>query len=291
MDLGMLTYSWLMTVFLTQVQLSAGVRVLDAFFLDGPAFLYWMALAILKMNEEEPKKARDEEKASRILKGFFESLGCDEDNVTSTGSPDEVSGAVQATLELEDLSTASRKQPSPSTPFEQMLTIAYGQFSHVVTLVVIEDLRNKSRLTVVHKMDDSSEKSRTRDLQEMFTSFKLDEVTAIFDELATAKSSNPTADVRSEQAAHPDEDRLLESASIRGGWGLPAPGPFHARLDVPLRTFPAVFSKLSPWRSVEQPLSSPTTSLFSQAAVYSRSGVGSAQRRAGFRCRRQAAPF
>ncbi|KAJ3331787.1 TBC1 domain member 9, partial [Gonapodya sp. JEL0774] len=257
MDLGMLTYSWLMTLFLTQMPLSAGVRIMDGFFLDGPPFLFWVALAVLKLNEPQLCAAKDEEKASRVLKTFFDSLGRDDfsspaaGDKGSTKSDDGTGLQLAVSTEFEDLRVVEKKSPPQRTTLDLLFSTAYSSFASVVTHEIIDELRTKSRLTVVHKMDDTSKKSRTRDLQEMFTSFNLQEVTAVYDELSVKPAGAIThGDDRSET----DEDIVLDSVARRGCWGIKSPSRFPNRLDISLRSFRTFFAKLSPWKSLEPSL-------------------------------------
>ncbi|KAI9345341.1 rab-GTPase-TBC domain-containing protein, partial [Obelidium mucronatum] len=59
MDLSTISVPWFVCLFLNNVALPVAIQILDGVFLDGPKFLFWIALAILKINEKEVDNSRE----------------------------------------------------------------------------------------------------------------------------------------------------------------------------------------------------------------------------------------
>ncbi|KAJ1561867.1 hypothetical protein HK405_002346 [Cladochytrium tenue] len=79
MDLGTITVPWLVCIFLNNVPLSVAVKFLDAFFLDGSKFQFWLSLAIFKLNEKQLiTRGRDDDIFVGIIKDFIARLESDE---------------------------------------------------------------------------------------------------------------------------------------------------------------------------------------------------------------------
>ncbi|KAJ1566927.1 TBC1 domain member 9, partial [Cladochytrium tenue] len=79
MDLGTITVPWFVCIFLNNMPLSVAVKFLDAFFLDGSKFQFWLSLAIFKLNEKQLiAKGRDDDIFVGIIKDFIARLESDE---------------------------------------------------------------------------------------------------------------------------------------------------------------------------------------------------------------------
>lgn len=79
MDMSTISVPWFVCLFLNSVSISVGIRILDSFFLDGPKFIFWLGLAILKLNEKLLiEEGKDDERFINIIKAFFHRLEIDE---------------------------------------------------------------------------------------------------------------------------------------------------------------------------------------------------------------------
>jgi len=79
MDMSTISVPWFVCLFLNSVSISVGIRILDSFFLDGPKFIFWLGLAILKLNEKLLiEEGKDDERFINIIKSFFHRLEVDE---------------------------------------------------------------------------------------------------------------------------------------------------------------------------------------------------------------------
>ncbi|KAJ3173298.1 hypothetical protein HDU87_007671 [Geranomyces variabilis] len=252
MDLSTISVPWFMCLFLNSVPLRLGVKFLDAFFIDGPKFLFWVALAILKINEPQlVTRGRDDDIFMQIMKNFFQRLGAAGDG---EGAPatviedgeDETSGAdaimlagASARASQENLARRFGAQASepvdPSTLtgralYNHLMAVAYTMYSPIVTSETIDALRTRYRLTVVHQMEDTSRKSQIRTLCEQ-VSLTFDEVAIVYDEvrglefLREEEEEDPkgaAAALRKLQKR--DEDAMRETLIGFGGWGMARKG-------------------------------------------------------------------
>ena len=69
-----LTLPWFLTIFLSSMPFHAATLIVDAFFLDGAAVIFRVALAILRENQEALLNCRDEGEIMLLLSGFMESV-------------------------------------------------------------------------------------------------------------------------------------------------------------------------------------------------------------------------
>ncbi|KAJ1562253.1 hypothetical protein HK096_000513, partial [Nowakowskiella sp. JEL0078] len=257
MDLSMVSVPWFVCLFLNSVQLKVGTKILDCFFLDGPKFLFWLALSILKVNEKRLiQKGKDDDIFVRILKDFFQRLG-------SADSPP-----------IEIIQQQDPVMLNGRSLFDYVLSVAYGTFAPVVTTDTIEYLRMKFRLRVVHQMEDTSRKSQIRTLSEQ-VALGLDEVGIVYDEVRSIEFSKE--ELAQQGIVEKDVQKVEEEEEIKshvfrqGGWGMVSmhkrtlstksangnwlkttsrtsqPPEDHKSLS--LIDFRKVFNKVSPWRS------------------------------------------
>ncbi|KAI8822174.1 rab-GTPase-TBC domain-containing protein [Fimicolochytrium jonesii] len=264
MDLSTVSVPWFMCLFLNTVPLRLGVKFLDAFFVDGPKFLFWVALAILKVNEPQLiSQGRDDDVFMRILKNFFQRLGLTESEEATKVEDEEA---------VVDPSTLSGR-----ALFEHLLSVAYGTFSIIVTTEVLDGLRMRQRLTVVHQQEDTSRKSQIRTLCEQ-VSLTFDEVGVVYDEVRKYEFAReeiaedprgPTAQRRAEEEE--EEEQMRAVLISQGGWGMSGarssghnPGTAKKKTrtrtqkqqevgqkTVALSDFRKVFGVVSPWRSAQ----------------------------------------
>ncbi|TPX55175.1 hypothetical protein PhCBS80983_g05535 [Powellomyces hirtus] len=244
MDLSTISVPWFMCLFLNTVPLRLGVKFLDAFFVDGPKFLFWVALAILKINEQQlVTRGRDDDIFMQIIKNFFQRLGATGDdavpgNVSEDGDGEEERPMAQvARTSQENLTRrfgvglAVEPAPDPNTLtgrplFEHLMTVAYATFAGSVTSEVIDALRMRYRLTVVHQMEDTSRKSQIRTLCEQ-VSLAFEEVAIVYDEVRRLEFAHeeevedpkgPAATARAEERV--EEDNMRDVLISFGGWGM-----------------------------------------------------------------------
>ncbi|KAJ3128543.1 TBC1 domain member 9 [Nowakowskiella sp. JEL0407] len=267
MDLSMVSVPWFVCLFLNSVPLKVGTKILDCFFLDGPKFLFWMALSVLKVNEKKLiQKGKDDDIFVRILKEFFQRLGAAESSTVANATPTTPT-------------TANENDPSMligRSLFEYTLSVAYGSFAHVVTTDTIQYLRMKYRLKVVHQMEDASRKSQVRTLAEQ-VALTLEEVGIIYDEVRTIEFLNEELaqeDSKEKEAIKMEEEEEIKTTVFReGGWGMVSKarrtrtissnnslrikptaqttkvsGENDYQKSIRLIDFRKVFEKVSPWR-------------------------------------------
>ncbi|KAI8926099.1 hypothetical protein BC831DRAFT_458036 [Entophlyctis helioformis] len=167
---------------------SVAIKLLDYFFLDGPKFLFWMAVGVLKVNEGKLiTKGKDDDIFVAILKTFSLVWVC---------------------------RTRTR--------------LAFGHGSDISTMTgrpLYEHLI-MTACTVVHQMEDTNRKSQVRTLCEQVT-LSFDEVSSVYDQVRQLEfvHGEEEEDPNGHAARLTDEGRLEEDgmratlASL-GGWGL-----------------------------------------------------------------------
>ncbi|TPX34238.1 hypothetical protein SmJEL517_g03161 [Synchytrium microbalum] len=275
MDLSTFSVPWFMCLFLNTVPLKTGFCVLDGFFLDGPSFIFWVALAILKINEKRLlAKGRDDDLFVGVLKDFFARLA-----VEAPADTDSDSGSImtQSSNDRKSHDTDSSNSNQPQDPallwgkalFTSTLNVAYTTFAPVVTTDVIDSLRMKYRLSVVHQMEESSRKSQIRTLCEQ-VALSFDEIAIVYDEVRglefdREEEGNGTVIGAAGTAAalgRLEEEQIRLTLIREGGWamvktvpdatlaaGTSASGQSTLEKSIPLRDFRKVFTKVSPWKS------------------------------------------
>lgn len=159
-ELSMFSVPWFVSLFINTFPFRVACRALDCFFYEGPTFLFKLGLAVLKLNEERLMSLSGEDYVLPELRQYFKSLG--------QGS------------HVVEFSEDSRKSISGDELCDQLFDISLSEFGFV-TIELIEQLRTKSRLIVVQKMEANNRISQIRTLQD---SSKLSqrEVGIIYDE-------------------------------------------------------------------------------------------------------------
>ncbi|KAJ3141961.1 hypothetical protein HK100_004749 [Physocladia obscura] len=286
MELSTISVPWFVCLFLNNVALSIGIRILDGFFLDGPKFLFWIAIAVLKINESELiARGRDDDIFMQIIKNFFERLAAD-DTLTDGDHNDNVSETQPVNDTKKELIPSDVSEMKGQKLFSVLLTVAYS-FSNYITAELIETLRSKCRLSVVHQMENSSRRSQVRSLEEQ-VSMSFDEVAVVYDSLRTLEFNNEETELALLAPVGPatsnvhtklleekrEEDQLRLLLINAGAWGLVARKrkPSSAAVEksaqtaneisstatktIKLTDFRKVFQKVSPWKSSTTILSS-----------------------------------
>ncbi|KAJ3330223.1 hypothetical protein HDU76_006176 [Blyttiomyces sp. JEL0837] len=302
MDLGIISVPWFVCLFLNSVSLHVSVKFLDGFFLDGPKFQFWIALAILKVNEKILiSKGRDDDIFVNILKEFFNRLADVKSDSEDGAEDSSVRGSADSkpVLRTNNPDTIDVLALKGYVLFEYLMSVAYS-LSSVILTETIEGLRSKHRIKVVHSMETTSRRSQIRAICEQ-VSLSEEEVGIVFDSVRILEFRNE----EEEQASHlavigaqfaakiddekREEDEIRSKLLEEGAWGLMNAAARKRRLSkattasisgdsgsasgmkrVKLRDFRKVYFQLSPWKSTI-PVQPKKNSL---SIPHSASGVG-----------------
>jgi hypothetical protein len=245
LDLSTFSVPWFLCLYLNSVSLHVAVKFLDMFFLDGPKFLFWIAVGVLKVNEPQLiQRGKDDDIFVAVLKDYFSRLGVQE-------SPASIDSPISVDQPPE---TVTGKQL-----YVQLMTEACNQLGTMITNEMIETTRMKYRLVVVHQMESSNRKSQVRTLCEQ-VSLSFEEVGIVYDHYRRMEfvhedeEEEPNGAKAQESIIHQQvvEKTIAQLASM-GGWGLvrryipPKPSQKSIRID----DFRKIFEIVSPIRTVE----------------------------------------
>lgn len=265
LDLSTVSVPWFVCLYLNTVNLNTGLIILDSFFLDGSKFLFWFALSILKINESQLiAKGRDDDIFMNILRGYFKRLG--QESSSSDVDLNSMKGLVL---------------------YQYTMNLAYGVYAGMISHYIVESLRSKYRLQVVHQMNFSNRRSQTRTLEEQ-VSLKIEEIEIVFDEVEVINFA------REERRQHihqyeklflsekREEERLRDSLIKLGGWGMvknvvkkSTEKDIEERNAIGLKDFRIIMSRVSPWKTAskfnsgEKDTNSRQVSLIDRIYVYS----------------------
>jgi hypothetical protein len=241
MDMGIFSVPWFVCLYINSVNSSVAMKILDCFFLDGPKFIFWLSLSILKINERKlMEKGRDDDIFVRILKEFFKRL--DTPSISEPHKDDDVSESMGRPL------------------FAYLMTTVYDSFAPLVTTEVIEGLRVKTKLENVHQMENSNRKSQIRTLCEQ-VSLSFEEVAVLYDQTRRLEFINGEIDEDPNspqavlfRAAKLEERKTRDILIELGGWGMVRNIPQDEIRDtlqksISLVDFRKIFSAISPWKS------------------------------------------
>ncbi|KAI8803402.1 rab-GTPase-TBC domain-containing protein [Cladochytrium replicatum] len=291
LELATISVPWFVCIYLNTVPLECGIRLLDSFFLDGPKFLFWFSLAVLKINEKKlVQKGRDDDLFVRILKDFFQRLGSDEEVDRKVDGAPTPGASPGDTLRRRDL-------------YNYVLSVAYTTFAPVVTTDAIDHLRMRYRIKVVHQTEELSRKSQVRTLAEQ-VSLNFNEVGIVFDAVRRIEFANEETSLGEEtnkaqvslskaDSLNQEEENIKTLLAREGGWGIMGetasytlgkqpstpitplpPRSNNSGQDISvdskaggkkllrLHDFRTVFNKVSPWRSTYGPLTSDGRGLY-----------------------------
>ncbi|KAJ3256482.1 hypothetical protein HK103_005480 [Boothiomyces macroporosus] len=215
LDLSTFSVPWFLCLYLNSVSLHIAIKFLDSFFLQGPKFLFWVAVGVLKVNEPSLiQRGKDDDIFVAVLKDFFSRLGIQE------GSPDSpVSPAVQESKG--DVTTMTGK-----ALYNVLMGDVCNVLGPLITTEVIETSRMKYRLAVVHRMEATNRKSQVRTLCEQ-VSLSNDEVGYVYDEVRRLEyiHGDEEEDPEGVSAQLSKSEKEAEASmrvtlSNKGGWGL-----------------------------------------------------------------------
>ncbi|KAF0513918.1 TBC-domain-containing protein [Gigaspora margarita] len=163
---------WFLSLYINSMPLILAFRVLDCFFMEGPKVLFQIGLAILKINGNELMEVSDDGAFINTLKKYFSSL----DEPINADTSD------QKTQEL--------------TKFDQLMIVAFKEFSSVTTQSVME-LRNTFQLKVVHNIESFTKRDIIRNLQDT-SKFSKEDISVIYDKYYTAQFYGKQKSVRND---------------------------------------------------------------------------------------------
>jgi hypothetical protein len=203
LDLSTFSVPWFLCLYLNTVSLNVAVTILDSFFLEGPKFLFWISIAVLKVNEDILiQKGKDDDIFVTILKEFFVRLG----------SPD---------MDEQDVSLMAGNHL-----FKLLLGTACDILGPHITNETIESLRMQFRLDVVHKMEETNRKSQIRTICEQ-VSLSLEEMGLVYDlvrahEFQKSNQEEDPTGLEAQQSRErlQVEEQLYNLMAQMGGWGF-----------------------------------------------------------------------
>ena len=131
---------------------------------EGPTFLFRLALAVLKMNEAILGEPGNEDTVMPTLREFFRALGCGEE---------------LAPLEFDRMKLTEDCRPMTGNDLSRHLFEL--AFNYWIPIDQLESLRMRHRLGVVHSIEDSARKTQIRNLREG-TNFTEREIGLLYDE-------------------------------------------------------------------------------------------------------------
>ncbi|KAJ3103972.1 TBC1 domain member 8B [Phlyctochytrium planicorne] len=259
MDLSTISVPWFLCLFLNSVPIKFGVKFLDSFFLDGPKFLFWLSMAILKVNEKELiSRGRDDDIFMTILKEFFVRL------VDESSEPPPTDTGIRASFDIKnrDFANFDFTAMKGRYLYDALLSTAYS-FAPYITTDQIDSLRAKFRLKVVHQMEETSRKSQVRTLSEQ-VSLSMDELGIVYNLVRNIEFANEGSVKQGDknlQSNLSEEEKLRADLMRRGAWGLvdttqkKKKGSISGELaqtatkSISLSDFRKICREVSPWRS------------------------------------------
>lgn len=242
LDTSVFSVPWFLCLFLNSVALPVAIKFLDSFFLEGPKFLFWIAVGILKVNEEKLlSRGKDDDIFMAVLKDFFTRLGlADSEEITDP--------------KLQDISVMTGKPL-----YDLLMNTACNMLGPHINNEVIESLRIQHRLKVVHQMEDTNRKSQIRTLSEQVV-LNFDEIGIVYDQIRSMEYAHdqevddPTSVIsKTKILDHEREEYLRVTVASFGGWGLVqrALKPIKStslQKTITLADFQKVFKKVSQLR-------------------------------------------
>ncbi|KAJ3269462.1 TBC1 domain member 8B [Terramyces sp. JEL0728] len=215
LDLSTFSVPWFLCLYLNSVSLHIAIKFLDSFFLQGPKFLFWVAVGVLKVNEASLiQRGKDDDIFVAVLKDFFSRLGIQEGSPDSPVSPTVVDTKGEVT-------TLTGK-----ALYNVLMNDVCNVLGPLITTEVIETCRMKYRLAVVHRMEATNRKSQVRTLCEQ-VSLSNDEVGFVYDEVRRLEyiHGDEEEDPEGESAQLSKSEKESELSmrvilSNKGGWGL-----------------------------------------------------------------------
>ncbi|KAF9276485.1 TBC1 domain member 9 [Mortierella alpina] len=164
-DLATITIPWFLCLYQSAFPLPASTRVLDCFFYEGPSFLFMMGLAILKSCQASLLQCSNDEGVVLAIQTFFKRF---RDHLAPSLAPttaEEERGRSTIRRQSGDLDQRApmhhqskrQSEPSVTLPMDQLLNMAYTDFSFI-TANDVDMLRDRFRMVVVSAMEKNQAK-------------------------------------------------------------------------------------------------------------------------------------
>lgn len=141
--LEMISLSWFLTLFLSVLDSSVAVNIIDCFFISGAKVLFRVALMVLKSVEVGLLSSEDEAEAIAILNSFLSSIG------------------KRAAQDAKVLAEDQVKRPLTPMSVPSLIKQSNESFS-VVSHQAVETMRNAALLEVGQNLQESSRRSLLR---------------------------------------------------------------------------------------------------------------------------------
>jgi hypothetical protein len=249
MELSTFSVPWFLCLYLNTVPMHIAIKFLDMFFLEGPKFLFWVAVGVLKVNETQLiTRGKDDDIFVAVIKDYFSRLG-----VQESGTSIDSAGSTVGDPQLQ----------TGKVLYTQLMHEACNVLGATITSELIETTRMKYRLAVVHQMESTNRKSQVRTLCEQVT-LSFDEVAIVYDYIRKLEfiHEDEQEDPGSTLANHyiqekQNEEQMKQLISSKGGWGLVRRYIPNAVRDnnpsqksIRLQDFCKVFEFVSPLRNI-----------------------------------------
>lgn len=157
MDASLLAAPWFLSLFLSAVELSVGIRLMDVFWLEGPVGLWWVACAVFLTCEVAIEEAGDWVAIVDTVRGYLASLG---------------------------------EPEGEGVRVDTLIHHAYD-VAEIIPSELVEAARARAKVRVLRRGREQARLGRARDLAEA-TGFSADEVRILLDTL----EGNPTSGFR-----------------------------------------------------------------------------------------------
>ncbi|XP_056625377.1 TBC1 domain family member 9B isoform X1 [Triplophysa dalaica] len=169
-DLGVIStisLSWFLTLFLSVMPFDSAVLLVDCFFYEGIKVIFQVSLAVLHANMDQLMACSDEGEAMTILGRYL-------DNVVNKQTVSPPIPHLHALL-------TSGNTPPPEIDVFELIKASYEKFGSL-RADVIEQMRFKQRLKVIHSLEDTAKRSVVRAImtESAFTIEELEELYVLF---------------------------------------------------------------------------------------------------------------
>lgn len=190
MDAALLATPWFLSLFLSAVELQAGARIMDVFWLEGVVGLWWIATAVLIECEHGIVEAGEWGGVVNVVRSYLASL-CDEEEVEEEPIPTlprterASSGASLNNGPLANVGGPGGSGGIPPLPpprrlkIDNLLRTAYT-LAPELTSELLDSLRARARVKVLRRAREQARKSKARDLAEA-SSFSAVEIGLVLD--------------------------------------------------------------------------------------------------------------
>ncbi|XP_065900835.1 TBC1 domain family member 9-like isoform X2 [Dysidea avara] len=139
--LHMISLSWFLTLFISVMDYTAAIHIIDCFLIDGSKALFQIALAVLECNKRQLLESSDEGEAMCCLNEFMANIG-NKDHVAGKSYDENMPAATYMTI-------------------KELISMSYEMFGFI-SQKKIDKMRDSAKLEVSQKIKASSRKSLLR---------------------------------------------------------------------------------------------------------------------------------